>query len=640
MTSHFSTKQLLMVGTAIAGLAAAVTPTAAFADCLINATNDTVTCATADTNGFQSSINVLTINNLPGVVVSGTTLPSASPILSTGTGSVVNNEGTVTVTGAPAGSVAISVGGGSRVTNASTATGGITGDINFGAAGASQTNTLENFEAGSIIGSSRTVVGGVLGATLATPNATITGNITSAGGTFNVTNSGGATIAGNISGSSGNDTVTNSGSGSAINGAIALGDGTNSVTSSGGPFTAIQGNITAGTGNDTVTNSDGFIKGNISLGDGNNSVTNTNAGAAIIGNITLGAGNDTVTNNGVSASFGGIQGNIDLGAGNNTVNNAGLINGNITGGAGNDTLANTLATGVVNGNIALGAGTDTISNLVGTGTVTKGAAGTLTLSGNNSGFVGPNTLQLNGGTVAIGAAKNMFGGGITMKGGTLQTTAALTLANPIALAAGGGTVQSDAATTLSGVISGAGAFTKTGTADLTLSGVNTYTGVTTVNNGKLILSGGAAIADTGAVVVNSTATTAGILQVNTAETIGSLAGNGSAILNAGLTTGGDNTSTAFSGVISGVGSLTKNGTGTFTLSGANTYSGGTSVNNGTLAGNTTSLQGNILVNVPAILLFNQTANGTYAGAMSGGGTFTKAGAGVLSLTGNNSGFTG
>src|SRR4029077_19707314 len=180
---------------------------------------------------FQSSINQLTISVIPGTLVSGTTLPAAAPILSTGTASAINNEGNITNVGAPAGSVAISVGGGSRVTNASTATGTITGDIQFGAAGAAQTNTLENFTVGSLVGSSRSG-GATIGANLVVTTATITGNITSAGGTFNVTNNGGAVISGNITGSSGNDTVTNSGSNSGISGNIALGDGTNSVTNS------------------------------------------------------------------------------------------------------------------------------------------------------------------------------------------------------------------------------------------------------------------------------------------------------------------------------------------------------------------------------------------------------------------------
>ncbi|MGH6792221.1 MAG: autotransporter domain-containing protein, partial [Methyloceanibacter sp.] len=73
------------------------------------------------------------------------------------------------------------------------------------------------------------------------------------------------------------------------------------------------------------------------------------------------------------------------------------------------------------------------------------------------------------------------------------------------------------------------------------------------------------------------------------QTIGSLAGAGSVSNTGGvgatLTTGADDTSTTFSGVIqdgAGATSLIKAGTGTFTLSGANTYTGATTVNAGTL----------------------------------------------------------
>ena len=47
MTDRFTTKQFLMLGTALTGFGV-LAPTAAYADCLINATNDTVTCSTAD----------------------------------------------------------------------------------------------------------------------------------------------------------------------------------------------------------------------------------------------------------------------------------------------------------------------------------------------------------------------------------------------------------------------------------------------------------------------------------------------------------------------------------------------------------------------------------------------------------------
>ena len=69
------------------------------------------------------------------------------------------------------------------------------------------------------------------------------------------------------------------------------------------------------------------------------------------------------------------------------------------------------------------------------------------------------------------------------------------------------------------------------------------------------------------------------------QTIGSLAGVAGSLVSLGsgvLTTGGNNTSTTFAGVISGGGGITKTGSGTFMMSGSNSYLGTTSVQGGTL----------------------------------------------------------
>ncbi|MBB3773866.1 outer membrane autotransporter protein [Angulomicrobium tetraedrale] len=95
----------------------------------------------------------------------------------------------------------------------------------------------------------------------------------------------------------------------------------------------------------------------------------------------------------------------------------------------------------------------------------------------------------------------------------------------------------------------------------------------------------------------------------------------------------DQTGLGGTGGNAGSWSLVKNGDGTLVLTGTNSYSGGTTVNSGVLQGNSLGIQGNILNN--AQVLFDQSANGTYAGNMSGTGTLIKTGVGNLTLDGVN-----
>jgi autotransporter-associated beta strand protein len=130
-----------------------------------------------------------------------------------------------------------------------------------------------------------------------------------------------------------------------------------------------------------------------------------------------------------------------------------------------------------------------------------------------------------------------------------------------------------------------------GALDIALnSGAGGITNLRNINTNR----GGNAIADGSAVTL---ANTAGVsLTLNgISETLGSLAGGGTtggwvALGSGTLITGGNNTTTTYSGIISGApgapggtdGALTKVGTGVMTLSGANTYAGPTIVGAGTL----------------------------------------------------------
>src|SRR5207248_1023058 len=116
-------------------------------------------------------------------------------------------------------------------------------------------------------------------------------------------------------------------------------------------------------------------------------------------------------------------------------------------------------------------------------------------------------------------------------------------------------------------------------------------------------------------------------------TIGSLTGEGSALLGANtLTIGSNNQSTTFSGVIQDSGGLTKTGTGTLTLTGSNLYTGNTTVTGGVLevSNRRGSGTGTGSVNVQAGIL---AGTGIISGAVtigtgSGSGAFLAPAAGT------------
>jgi autotransporter-associated beta strand protein len=297
----------------------------------------------------------------------------------------------------------------------------------------------------------------------------------------------------------------------------------------------------------------------------------------------------------------------------------------------------------VTGTLDLYGNSASINGLSGAGLVTSGATGNVTLSagGNNqsstfNGVIqnGSGSLQLaktGSGTLTLGGT-NTFTGGVTINGGVLQlaSAGALNSASPNSLAFGPGaavgtklqlnannltlsslatdatpgtvvvenanaaaatlTINQAGNTTFAGVLqdgTGGGAFslTKTGGGILTLSGTNLSTGTTTIAAGTLALANGSAILDTGAVVLANTS--GATLLLNASETIGSLAGGGTSGGNvtlqaATLTSGGANSSTTYSGVISGNGALVKTGSGAFTLANANSFTATTTIKNGAI----------------------------------------------------------
>jgi autotransporter-associated beta strand protein len=412
---------------------------------------------------------------------------------------------------------------------------------------------------------------------------------------------------------------------------------------------------------------------------GANSVTfaSTLAGA---GNTLTKNGTGTLTLSGANSFTGATTinaGNLTLNGGTALSDSASLTLANTAGTilhiAASETIGNLLGGGATGGNVSIASGQTLTLNqttdvsfagrIIGSGALTKNGTGTFTLTAANS-YTG--TTTVNAGNLTLGVANALSDssnivlantGGAIIHVGFSDTVGGLNgggaSGGNISIASGVTLTSSynTSTFTFAGSLIGPGHFTKAGSGNLTLSGANTHTGNISITGGNLTLSGGSAASDTGNVTLSNTAGV--VLHIAASETIGNLLGGGATGGNVSIASGqtltlNQTTSATFAGLVIGAGSLTKNGSGALTLSGANTYTGATTINAGSLvlgAGNVLADGTAVIVNSGGTLSANSRTDTVASLTITGGsltstsGTLTAAGASSFS-NGGSIGFSG
>lgn len=369
--------------------------------------------------------------------------------------------------------------------------------------------------------------------------------------------------------------------------------------------TANDGVLTAGGADNTagtlfLTNNNGTSVMTI-----NSKISNNGTGEVTL----VKAGGGTVVLTGTND----FTGKTYIGAGRISIANEAAL-GSVAGGGAADQLTLAGGTLLVTGNMSIddagrgitlapaGGGMEVNSGITltvdvgitGQGDLTKSGAGTLRLNAANT-YAGETIVSA--GVLALGnvnAVQNStvvasINNGVTFvaAGTNTYNIGSLRGSGSIALGANSLSVGgNNLANQYTGILSGTGGVTKVGTSVLNFTGANTYSGTTLVSDGYLGIYNLNALQnstlDTGA----ASSTKAVILSpVIGTYNIGGLQGADDLDISvSNISVGANNATTTYSGAIISAfnGNVTKVGTGTLTLSGANTYGGDTTVSAGVL----------------------------------------------------------
>ncbi|WP_250633919.1 autotransporter-associated beta strand repeat-containing protein [Pinirhizobacter soli] len=368
-----------------------------------------------------------------------------------------------------------------------------------------------------------------------------------------------------------------------------------SISGSGGVSQLGTGTTTF-TANQTYTGGTLISAGTLQLGNGGTS-------GSLVGNVVNNGAlsinrSDTVTLPGVISGSGRL---VNAGAGTTILAADNTYTGGTTISAGTLQLGNGSASGSV------------VGNIVDNGNLVFDRAGTLTLAGLIS---GSGAVEQRGVGTTVFTADHTYTGGTTISGGTLQLGDGGTTGSVAGNIVDNGTLAVNHSNDIFFLtpITGSGALVQRGAGRTVLSAANTYTGGTTIN--------------------------AGTLQVGNGFTSGSIVGD---VVDNGMLTFNRSNTLTFDGTISGMGAVTKLGSGITILTADNTYTGGTTIaaSSGSLqlgnGGTSGSIVGDVLND--GALTINRTDTLTLPGTISGSGALSQRGTGTTILTADNT-YTG